>query len=669
MKRYLKISIAVILSLLFAANASAVTLYDLIQGAVAVYGFEGNIDNQLGTGNDGEGFGVEFSDEGVRNTQAILLDGDGSFVDLGENINFEYNEPFSLNIWVKRYSLGEGVLLSKRANKKGKAGWELRLNHKNELIFELASKYKSEKIEVKTENQYENLHYYYHIIATYDGSGSVNGLKIYVDGKQQTVKEWDGQSDIAASILTDAHLNIGARDNAAKKKPATFHGLIDSVGFWAKHFSEEEVAIRYEFSFIRNNADDADSDGVIDQWDRCANTPLETAVDKYGCEAVCQGSDDAVSPFNPSILINNGDEITHSTTVSVSLSADDNVGVIAYLLSEDATQPSEWDSRWTNVVFGQQYSDTVEFGLDGSGDGILYAWFKDTAGNVSQTVSDSIGLEVSDLYLAEDYFITQNGHGIRYVIKDYAHSLEDIYAWAVVQNVDNYRFQFTLNSETKWKLDNSLGGAFNLDTDEKVVRFYAGMPSGNQGNFYGYFALPSEFYSGDQYEDGQYKVEHIGSQVVNGIFFPDCIKISFTHPADFDYLNGEGYFLLARGIGIVKLYFKRTESQSEVTFEYLDHNQFEKHTFAGNVVKSGVPAEGLHVQTSNMLWITNNVTDSAGAFSLQAYGPDIILRVGEDADNDGIFDFETSDIYNYWLNGITSDMTDLVIDLDVDPYQ
>ncbi|MBE7444997.1 MAG: hypothetical protein HS132_07020 [Planctomycetia bacterium] len=94
-----------------------------------------------------------------------------------------------------------------------------------------------------------------------------------------------------------------------------------------------------------------------------------------------------------SISINSGDLYTKSTTVTLSLSATDDVGVTGYYLSTSSSAPLASAPGWTSVV-SADYSGTVSHTLS-SGDGTktVYVWYKDAAGNVSNTASDSVILD------------------------------------------------------------------------------------------------------------------------------------------------------------------------------------------------------------------------------------------------------------------------------------
>jgi len=272
-----------------------------------------------------------------------------------------------------------------------------------------------------------------------------------------------------------------------------------------------------------------------------------------------------------------------------------------------------------------------------------------------------------------DYFEIMEGHGIRYHVTD-DHYDPNCNIWAVSQYVETNKpseldFVFTLVKEGTaggYFRNSSIGGQISRSVDGKLLTFfYAGYPVGNQANFYCQFSLPRFFNSGDEWAvgDKSYRVEHVGAQTAGGIEFADCIRVDIDDSQNAsEYLRGTGYYILAKGIGIVKLVFTRTTGEN-VLFEYLGHEQLAKHTISGTIVDCEVPVEGIIVQISNANWGIRSVTDSTGNFSIEAYGPDILLYIGYDQDNNDVLDF---DYYPDWpkeycVNNITSDILGLSI--------
>jgi hypothetical protein len=79
-----------------------------------------------------------------------------------------------------------------------------------------------------------------------------------------------------------------------------------------------------------------------------------------------------------------------SLTVSITnFSASDNVGVTGYKLTESITKPNAGDPGWSGTP-----QSTYTFSSEGTK--TLYAWAKDAAGNVSNSLNDSVTITLPD---------------------------------------------------------------------------------------------------------------------------------------------------------------------------------------------------------------------------------------------------------------------------------
>jgi hypothetical protein len=104
---------------------------------------------------------------------------------------------------------------------------------------------------------------------------------------------------------------------------------------------------------------------------------------------------DVTAPTASVLLIDNGAASTNTTAVALDFDATDDVAVTDYYASESAATPQASDSGW------ESYQQSTSFTLSGSSSlGVfprtVYVWFKDAAGNVSESVDASISLGVYD---------------------------------------------------------------------------------------------------------------------------------------------------------------------------------------------------------------------------------------------------------------------------------
>ena len=103
------------------------------------------------------------------------------------------------------------------------------------------------------------------------------------------------------------------------------------------------------------------------------------------------GEADTTSPANTSISINSNADNATSTSVTLAISATDNIGVTGYYASESSTIQED-SASWTSVTSTTSYSANVSFTLSSDDNEIktVYIWFKDSAGNISSPASDTI---------------------------------------------------------------------------------------------------------------------------------------------------------------------------------------------------------------------------------------------------------------------------------------
>mgnify|MGYP000474651837 CR=1 FL=1 len=95
---------------------------------------------------------------------------------------------------------------------------------------------------------------------------------------------------------------------------------------------------------------------------------------------------DTNAPTSPTISINSGESVTSSLNVTLTLSATDDVGVVAYYLSASSTTPSSSSTSWVDVTSAVSYSsDNVSYTLTTTSGNYesVYVWFKDAEGNIA----------------------------------------------------------------------------------------------------------------------------------------------------------------------------------------------------------------------------------------------------------------------------------------------
>ena len=127
----------------------------------------------------------------IANVKSVDFDGSDDGLTIEDHDDFSptdgsnNDKPFSISMWVKNHDSGNthGLLFGKGTYTATK---EYKLfNHYGTLMFDIVdnsdSTYKRVAAPAQTLNNPHNT--WYHIIATYDGSETADGLKIYKDGE------------------------------------------------------------------------------------------------------------------------------------------------------------------------------------------------------------------------------------------------------------------------------------------------------------------------------------------------------------------------------------------------------------------------------------------------------------------------------------------------------
>ena len=206
----------------------------------------------------------------VRGTYSLNFDGvsatSGDHVTVPDNnlLDFSTDDPFTISAWIKRAGNGTGQVGHGIVTKAAQAsstdspfeGYALWFGGSGDTQQRRVSFYLYRNISgiQQLRVQSTNLVFattdtdWHNIVATYDGSSNLSGVKIYVDGSSIDIElEASDTLSPGMDITTSTSLSIGSFINNAQANTIfyPFDGNMDEVAIWTKSLSAAEVAASY----------------------------------------------------------------------------------------------------------------------------------------------------------------------------------------------------------------------------------------------------------------------------------------------------------------------------------------------------------------------------------------------------------------------------------------
>jgi hypothetical protein len=157
------------------------------------------------------------------------------FLDAGNVGNFGFQDKFSLAAWVYPRSVQAGVVLSRMAETDRAEGYHVRFQG-GKLQVNLVKRWLDDALRVETERSLSS-GCWYHLMVTYDGSRTAQGIRVYIDGRPHKIKVL--LDDLNQSFKTSQPLRIGSGGGPQGR----LRGLVADVRIYDDRLSAEEVEL------------------------------------------------------------------------------------------------------------------------------------------------------------------------------------------------------------------------------------------------------------------------------------------------------------------------------------------------------------------------------------------------------------------------------------------
>ena len=156
-----------------------------------------------------------------------------NFVDFGAIADFKREQGFSYGGWLKPKK-GIGALVAKMDDANAFRGFDL-LAGVGPISVHIINTWPTNAIKVVTNKKLE-ADKWYHVFATYDGSSTAAGIKIYVNGESW---DWKIEQDrLSDSIQTTKSLLVGSRHPGSR-----LNAEVDAVQLFERQLSGEDVSL------------------------------------------------------------------------------------------------------------------------------------------------------------------------------------------------------------------------------------------------------------------------------------------------------------------------------------------------------------------------------------------------------------------------------------------
>jgi gliding motility-associated-like protein len=212
--------------------------FDLADGLVAYYPFNGNANDESGNLNNGIIYGPVFTGDRFGNQgSALLFDGTDDYVRIPDNETFNVSNSITIAAWIKSFNTtGPRDIVSKWNDNTWDHSFIFKdHNSSDKLRIELSKQSHNDLVDLKGQTSI-TLDDWIFVAVTFDA----NSVKLYYNGNL------DGSASVSGSIeRSSTDLLIGAVYTGGGISE-NFSGAIDDVQIYNNALSQEEIECLYQ---------------------------------------------------------------------------------------------------------------------------------------------------------------------------------------------------------------------------------------------------------------------------------------------------------------------------------------------------------------------------------------------------------------------------------------
>ena len=171
------------------------------------------------------------------NGGSIVFDGINDYVEIQNQIQFDQTDPFTLSSWVKSPKVGDNQIINNENS--SYTGYRLNINGPANIEIGLRGLF-FDDIAIETLNSIRT-NTWYHIVGTYDGTSNASGMKIYINGVEESTNILS--NSLISSTLSNQTTILGIR--RISPPPDPFNGNIANVQIYNRALSATEILQNY----------------------------------------------------------------------------------------------------------------------------------------------------------------------------------------------------------------------------------------------------------------------------------------------------------------------------------------------------------------------------------------------------------------------------------------
>lgn len=216
-----------------------IELTTLKTGLISLWDFDetsGTVVTDSNLAHNGTSVNATVNQVGIID-KAYSFNGTSSYINFGDILKFDYNQPQSWSFWVKPSIATAGIIVCKINNDASGRGYIISFAN-NYIEFQLFNS-QTNFLDAYTLSTIPT-NAWSHLVVVYDGSAIAANVKFYINGTLCTTSV--AKDTLTATTVGVGLLTIGKNPNGT---PYYCKGLYDQTAVWSKALTQTEVSLLY----------------------------------------------------------------------------------------------------------------------------------------------------------------------------------------------------------------------------------------------------------------------------------------------------------------------------------------------------------------------------------------------------------------------------------------